>query len=58
MTWYVRDMDEYLQAWPALGDVYRQVMGNHYPAMSVMAITRLVEPQARVEIEVTAVVPD
>ena len=58
MTWYVRDMDEYLQARPALGEVYREVMGDHYPAMALVAVTRLVEPEARLEIETTAVVPD
>ena len=58
MTWYVRDMDEYLKARPALGDVYREVMGEHYPAMSLVAVTRLVEPEARLEIETTAVVPE
>jgi enamine deaminase RidA (YjgF/YER057c/UK114 family) len=57
MTWYVRDMDEYLKARPALGEVYREVMGEHYPAMALVAVTRLVEPEARLEIETTAVVP-
>ena len=58
MTWYVRDMDEYLKARPVLGDVYREVMGDHYPAMALVAVTRLVEPEARLEIETTAVVPE
>ena len=58
MTWYVRDMDEYLKARPALGDVWREVMGDYYPAMALVAVTRLVEPEARLEIETTAVVPD
>jgi enamine deaminase RidA (YjgF/YER057c/UK114 family) len=58
MTWYVRDMDEYLNARPALGEVYREVMGDHYPAMALVAVTRLVEPKARLEIETTAVVPE
>jgi enamine deaminase RidA (YjgF/YER057c/UK114 family) len=58
MTWYVRDMDEYLKARPALGDLWREVMGDHYPAMALVAVTRLVEPEARLEIETTAVVPD
>jgi enamine deaminase RidA (YjgF/YER057c/UK114 family) len=56
MTWYVRDMDEYLKARPALGEVYREVMGDHYPAMALVAVTHLVEPDARLEIETTAVV--
>ena len=58
MTWYVRDMDEYLDARPALGEVYRQVMGDHFPAMALVAVTRLVEREARLEIETTAVVPE
>jgi enamine deaminase RidA (YjgF/YER057c/UK114 family) len=58
MTWYVCDMDEYLKARPALGDVWRELMGDHYPAMALVAVTRLVEPTARLEIETTAVVPD
>ncbi len=57
MTWYVRDMDEYLKARPALGAVYREVMGDHYPAIALVAVTRLFEPEARLEIETTAVVP-
>jgi enamine deaminase RidA (YjgF/YER057c/UK114 family) len=51
-------MDEYLKARPALGEIYREVMGDHYPAMALVAVTRLVEPDARLEIETTAVVPD
>ncbi len=58
MTWYVRDMDEYLKARPALGEAYREVIGEHYPAMALVAVTRLVEPEARLEIETTAVVPE
>ena len=58
MTWYVRDMEEYLKARSALGEVYREVMGDHYPAMALVAVARLVEPQARLEIETTAVVPE
>jgi enamine deaminase RidA (YjgF/YER057c/UK114 family) len=58
MTWYVRDMDEYLRARPALGEVYREVMGDYYPAMALVGVTRLVESEARLEIETTAVVPE
>jgi len=57
MTWYVADMDEYLAAQAELGAVYRAVMGTHYPTMALIQAGRLVEPQARVEIEATAVVP-
>ncbi len=58
MTWYVRDMDEYLKSRPALGEVWRTAMGDHYPAMALVAVTRLVEPEARLEIETTAVVAE
>jgi enamine deaminase RidA (YjgF/YER057c/UK114 family) len=57
LTWYVRDMDEYLADLPALGAAYRDVMGRHFPAMAVVEVNRLVEPQARLEIEATAVLP-
>jgi enamine deaminase RidA (YjgF/YER057c/UK114 family) len=57
LTWYVRSMDEYLGALPALGSAYRDVMGRHFPAMAVVEVTRLVEPLARLEIEATAVLP-
>jgi enamine deaminase RidA (YjgF/YER057c/UK114 family) len=57
LTWYVRDMDEYLADLPALGEAYRVVMGRHFPAMAVVEVTRLVEPLARLEIEATAVLP-
>ncbi len=57
LTWYVRDMDEYLADPQALGAAYREIMGRHFPAMAVVEVNRLVEPQARVEIEATAVLP-
>jgi enamine deaminase RidA (YjgF/YER057c/UK114 family) len=57
LTWYVRDIDEYLADLPALGIAYREVMGRHFPAMAVVEVTRLVEPKARLEIEATAVLP-
>jgi enamine deaminase RidA (YjgF/YER057c/UK114 family) len=57
LTWYVRDMDEYLGDLEALGAAYREIMGRHFPAMAVVEVSRLVEPQARLEIEATAVLP-
>lgn len=57
MTWFVTDMDEYRRARASVGEAYRAVMGNHYPAMTLVAVTALVDPAARVEIEATAVVP-
>jgi enamine deaminase RidA (YjgF/YER057c/UK114 family) len=58
MTWYVRDMDDYLARQSELGAAYRAIMGTHYPAMALVEVRRLVEPQALVEIEATAVVPE
>ena len=58
MTWYVVDKREYLAAGKEIGAAYREIIGNHYPAMSVVQVVALVEDQARVEIEVTAMAPD
>ena len=58
MTWYVVDRAEYLANLRALGHAYREVVGRHYPAMTAIEVTALMESRARVEIEVTAVVPD
>jgi len=57
LTWYVVDMDEYLANLKELGTVYRDIFGTHYPAMALVQVVRLVEKEARVEIEATAVVP-
>jgi enamine deaminase RidA (YjgF/YER057c/UK114 family) len=58
MTWYVVDKKEYLAASKAVGVVYRELMGAHYPAMTAVEVSDLVEDGARVEIEATAVVPE
>jgi enamine deaminase RidA (YjgF/YER057c/UK114 family) len=57
LTWYVVDIDEYLANLKAIGAIYREVVGAHYPAMALVQVVRLVEKAARVEIEATAVVP-
>jgi enamine deaminase RidA (YjgF/YER057c/UK114 family) len=57
MTWYVVDKREYASAYQAIGEAYREVIGRHFPAMTAVQVTALIEDQARVEIEVTAVVP-
>ena len=57
LTWYVVDMEEYLANLKALGQDYREILGSHYPAMALVQVVRLVEKNARVEIEATAVVP-
>lgn len=58
ITWYLVDLAEYRAAGRALGEVYRAVMGRHFPAMSAVQVGGLVEPGAVVELEVTAVIPD
>ena len=57
MNWYVVDRNEYLGAYKQLGLVYREIIGRHYPAMTAVQVTSLVEDAARLEIEVTAVIP-
>ena len=57
LTWYVVDMDEYLENLKELGKAYRAIFGAHYPAMALVQVVRLVEKAARVEIEATAVIP-
>ena len=58
MTWYVIDRDEYNARLKELGTVYREVIGKHFPAMTCVAVAALMEARAKVEIEVTAVLPD
>jgi len=57
MTWFVTSRDEYLRARSAIGAAYREIVGRHYPAMSVVVVSALVEERAKVEIEATAIVP-
>ncbi|MGE5128062.1 MAG: RidA family protein [Sphingomonadaceae bacterium] len=58
LTWYVLDRKEYLDSIREVGAAYRELIGRHYPTMAVLQVGGLVEPQARLEIEATAVVPD
>ena len=58
MTWYITSRAEYLERLPELGKAYREVMGRNFPAMTCVEVAALMEERARVEIEVTAVVPD
>jgi enamine deaminase RidA (YjgF/YER057c/UK114 family) len=58
LTWYVIDKKEYLASLKEVGVAYRELMGNHYPTMAVVQVTGLVEDEARLEIEATAVVPE
>lgn len=58
LTWYVTSAEQYRQSAKELGAVYREVMGNHYPVMTAVQVGALMEPDALVEIEATAVLPE
>ena len=58
MTWYIVDRDEYVARLKELGAAYREVIGRNFATMSCVEVSRLVESRAKVEIEVTAVLPD
>ena len=58
MTWYLMDKEGYLAPQAAIGAVYREVIGKHFPVMSAFQIAGLIENRALVEIECTAVLPD
>lgn len=58
LTWFVTDLRVYRESQLAIGTAYRRVIGKHFPTMSVIGITQLVEPEAMVEIEATAVIPE
>jgi len=57
LTWYVLDKQEYLDSLKSVGEAYRELMGKHYPTMAVVQVSGLMENEARLEIEATAVVP-
>ena len=57
MTWYIVDKKEYLAAARDIGQAYREIIGSNYPAMTLVQVADLLEDRAKVEIEVTAVVP-
>lgn len=57
MTWYIVDKQDYLTNAKAIGAVYREVIGNHYPTMTAIEVSSLLEDKAQVEIEVMAVIP-
>jgi enamine deaminase RidA (YjgF/YER057c/UK114 family) len=58
LTWYLTSRREYLDQLPEIGEAYRAVMGRHFPTMSVVQVSALMEADAKVEIEATAVLPD
>ena len=57
LTWFVTDKTEYAAHQRAVGEAYRSVMGDNFPAMSLLVVADLLEPRAKVEIEATAVIP-
>jgi enamine deaminase RidA (YjgF/YER057c/UK114 family) len=57
LTWFITDRDAYVRDRKAIGTVYREVIGRHFPTMSVIVVAGLLEPGALVEIEATAVIP-
>ena len=57
LTWFVTSREEYLASRKAVGQAYKEIIGRHYPAMSVVVVSALLESKAKVEIEATAVVP-
>lgn len=57
MTWYITDREEYLNSLKPIGAIYRELIGPHYPAMAVVEVSALMEGQAKLEIETTAVIP-
>lgn len=58
MTWYVTDIAAYRNSLPEIGGVYRDIVGRHYPTMTLVEVKSLAEPRAMIEIEATAVIPD
>lgn len=58
LTWYVTDRDRYLAGGVELGEAYREIFGRNFPAMSAVEVSALMEANAVVEIEATAIVPD
>jgi len=57
LTWYITSRDEYYRELAEVGAAYREVIGKHYPTMSVLQVVALMEAAAKVEIEATAVLP-
>ena len=57
LTWFITDKQAYVTRQQEIGAAYREVMGKHFPAMSVVVVSALVEDRAKVEIEATAVLP-
>jgi enamine deaminase RidA (YjgF/YER057c/UK114 family) len=57
MTWFVTDKEDYVARQREIGEAYRRVIGRHFPAMTLLVVKNLLEDDAKVEIEATAVIP-
>jgi enamine deaminase RidA (YjgF/YER057c/UK114 family) len=58
LTWFITDREAYLAARREIGAIYRELIGKHYPPMSIVVVSALIEERAKVEIEATAVIPE
>ncbi|MDP9176275.1 MAG: RidA family protein [Gemmatimonadota bacterium] len=58
LTWFITDREEYLAARRDIGVAYRELIGKHYPPMSIVIVSALIEEEAKVEIEATAIIPE
>ena len=58
LTWYVTDKAEYVSNQKKVGEVYRKILGSHFPAMTMVVVSALVEDEALIEIEATAIIPN
>jgi len=58
LTWYITDREAYLKSQREIGAVYREIIGTHYPPMTVVVVSSLIEVRAKVEIEATAIIPE
>ena len=56
LTWYIKDKNEYLNNQKLIGEVYQKIIGKHYPAMSMVVVKELIEDEALLEIEATAII--
>jgi len=57
LTWYIRDKNEYINNQKSIGEVYQKIIGKHYPAMAMVVVKDLIEDEALLEIEATAIIP-
>lgn len=58
LTWFITEREEYLVSRREIGAVYREVIGHHYPPMSIVVVSGLLDARAKIEIEATAVIPE